>query len=102
MSVTQVRLTDVNTESAPDGQVPTVVGGVLTYESPGSVLPDQSGHGGDVLTTDGSAASWETPENVLPDQAGNAGKFLKTDGAADSWQSITQDDIAPGFAISSF
>ena len=40
------------------GQVLTVAGGVPTWATPASELPDQTGHAGEYLTTDGTNASW--------------------------------------------
>ena len=42
------------------GQILTVAGGVPTWATPASGLPDQSGNNGKWLTTNGSTASWAT------------------------------------------
>lgn len=45
------------------------------------------GTNGQVLTVSGASLTWSTPSTGLPSQTGNAGKYLTTDGTNASWAS---------------
>jgi hypothetical protein len=54
------------------------------------------GTDGQVLTSNGTTLSWATPASGLPTQTGNVGKYLKTDGSTASWDAldISTSDIS--------
>ena len=66
----------------------TYATGDMLYASASNTLSKRTvGTTGQVLTVSGGVPTWATPASGLPDQAGNAGKYLTTDGSTASWAS---------------
>lgn len=73
------------------GQVLTVAGGIPTWATPASGLPDQAGHAGEYLTTDGTNASW-----TATGAAAGGGIFVNNDVISTSYTIQTGQN---GFSV---
>lgn len=68
----------------------TYTTGDMLYASGTNTLAKRAiGSSGQVLTVTGGVPTWATPASGLPDQAGNSGKYLTTNGTNASWSDIT-------------
>lgn len=64
----------------------TYTTGDMIYAAATNTLAKRAvGTTGQVLTVSGGIPTWVTPASGLPDQTGNSGKFLTTDGTDASW-----------------